>query len=125
MLQEQSSREALWFVARAGDALFCRSGRRGMLPHEAHRRAALLNASGIAVLGASMLLLAVGYVGARSEPILERVDLQVSGLATDLNGYRIMQLPASVLSTSILLHTLSSSPDLHGWGSARKSLYQI
>jgi uncharacterized protein len=85
-------RDALWLLARAGDALLRRSARRRMLPHEPHRRAARLHASGIAVLGASMLLLAIGYVGARSEPVLERVALQVPGLAAGLDGYRIVQI---------------------------------
>lgn len=86
------ARDALWFLARLGDGLLRRSGRRCVLPHEPRRRAAWLHASGFGVLGASILLLVIGYIGARSEPVLERVAIKVPGLATDLNGYRIVQI---------------------------------
>lgn len=83
-----AARDTLWLLARSGDALL----RRRLLPHEPHRRVAWLHASGLAVLGASLLLLAIGYIGARSDPVLEQVVLQVPGLATDLRGYRIVQI---------------------------------
>jgi len=85
-------RDAFWLLARAGDALFGRSGRQRILSGEPPRRAAWLNVSGMAVLGGSILLLVIGYFGARSDPVLERVALPVPGLPAGLDGYRIVQV---------------------------------
>lgn len=102
------ARDVLWVIARAADTLFRRYGCRPILPGEPRRRKACLHAGGIAVLGASMLLLWAGYIGARMEPVLEEVTLSVPGLPKGFDGYRIVQI------TDVHLGGLTNGRDFDG-----------
>jgi hypothetical protein len=85
-------RDALWALALAGDLLARRFAGRGFLPEDRERRTGWIRKSGVAVSVTSLIVLAVGYAGARHEPVLERVTVEVPGLPRDLDGYRIAQI---------------------------------
>jgi uncharacterized protein len=85
-------RDATWVLVLAGDFLARRLVGRRLLPEDRRRRASWIRTSGIAVSAASLVLLAIGYVGARREPGVDRVRIEVPGLPSDLDGYRIAQI---------------------------------
>ena len=64
----------------------------GFLPREPVRAGDWLGISGTAVVILTFLMLGGGWLEYRRGPLLERVDLRVSGLPRALEGYKIVQL---------------------------------
>jgi uncharacterized protein len=85
-------RDALWALALAGDFLLRRFAGSGLLPEDRDTRNRFVRTSGLVVTVVSFVVLAIGYAGARREPVLERVAVDVPGLPADLDGYRIVQI---------------------------------
>jgi predicted MPP superfamily phosphohydrolase len=85
-------RDAAWALALAADSLARRFTSRGLFTDDRATRRGWVRKSGVGVAAASLTLLAVGYVGARREPVLERTVVEVAGLPADLDGYRIAHI---------------------------------
>jgi predicted MPP superfamily phosphohydrolase len=85
-------RDAVWGLALGADFVMHRFVGRNLLPEDRDTRKGWLRKSGVAVAASSIGLLAFGYAGARRDPVLERVVVDVPGLHPDLDGYRIAQI---------------------------------
>jgi uncharacterized protein len=85
-------RDALWGLALGADFALHRFVGRNLLPADRDTRQRWLRMSGTAAAASSIGLLALGYAGARRDPVTERVVVDVPGLASDLDGYRIAQI---------------------------------
>lgn len=94
-------RDLGWLLLRAGDSMLVRWTDLSLLPADPLPRLRLLSSSGLLVVGLSLSLVLIGFLGTRREPVIEKVDVILPTLPPSYEGFKIVQISDIHLSSGI------------------------